>query len=97
MVVVLIFSTTWEAKTGNLREFKASLVYRGSSRTAMATQKNCLKSKQIRKHKVGAGEMAQWLRALTALPEVLSSIPSTTWLLARLSESASFDSKYSKG
>jgi hypothetical protein len=25
----------------------------------------------------GAGEMAQWLRALGALPEVLSSIPST--------------------
>jgi hypothetical protein len=24
----------------------------------------------------GAGEIAQWLRALTALPEVLSSIPS---------------------
>jgi hypothetical protein len=24
----------------------------------------------------GAGEMAQWLRALTALPKVLSSIPS---------------------
>jgi hypothetical protein len=24
----------------------------------------------------GAGEMAQWLRALTVLPEVLSSIPS---------------------
>ena len=24
----------------------------------------------------GAGEVAQWLRALTALPEVLSSIPS---------------------
>jgi hypothetical protein len=24
----------------------------------------------------GAGEMDQWLRALTALPEVLSSIPS---------------------
>jgi hypothetical protein len=24
-----------------------------------------------------AGEMAQWLRVLTALPEVLSSIPST--------------------
>jgi len=23
----------------------------------------------------GAGEMAQWLRALTALPQVLSSIP----------------------
>jgi hypothetical protein len=28
------------------------------------------------KHKEGAGEMAQWFRALTALPEVLSSIPS---------------------
>jgi hypothetical protein len=25
---------------------------------------------------LGAGEMAQWFRALTALPEVLSSIPS---------------------
>ena len=25
---------------------------------------------------LGAGEMAQWLRALTALPEILSSIPS---------------------
>ena len=25
---------------------------------------------------LGAGEMAQWLRALTALPEFLSSIPS---------------------
>jgi hypothetical protein len=24
----------------------------------------------------GTGQMAQWLRALTALPEVLSSIPS---------------------
>jgi len=26
--------------------------------------------------KTWAGEMAQWLRALSALPEVLSSIPS---------------------
>jgi hypothetical protein len=26
--------------------------------------------------KKGSGDMAQWLRALTALPEVLSSIPS---------------------
>jgi len=25
---------------------------------------------------MGAGEIAQWLRALTALPEVMSSIPS---------------------
>jgi hypothetical protein len=27
-------------------------------------------------HQSGAGEMAQWLRAVAALPEVLSSIPS---------------------
>jgi hypothetical protein len=32
--------------------------------------------RQIKKNKPGAGEMGQWLRALTALPEVLSSIPS---------------------
>jgi hypothetical protein len=33
---------------------------------------------QLKKKKVAqAGEKAQWFRALTALPEVLSSIPST--------------------
>jgi hypothetical protein len=31
---------------------------------------------EIKERSMGAGEMAQWLRALTALPEVLSSIPS---------------------
>jgi len=30
----------------------------------------------IKKNPSGAGEMAQWLRAPTALPEVLSSVPS---------------------
>jgi hypothetical protein len=30
----------------------------------------------FRKERTRAGEMAQWLRELTALPEVLSSIPS---------------------
>jgi len=30
----------------------------------------------FKKKYLGAGEMTQWLRALTALPEVLSSIPS---------------------
>jgi hypothetical protein len=30
----------------------------------------------LRIKKMGFGEMAQWFRALTALPEVLSSIPS---------------------
>jgi hypothetical protein len=30
----------------------------------------------LKNTEIGATEMAQWLRALTALPEVLSSIPS---------------------
>jgi hypothetical protein len=34
------------------------------------------KKKQTNKQTVGAGEMAQLLRVLTDLPEVLSSIPS---------------------
>ena len=34
----------------------------------------------MRKNNSGSGEMAQWLRALTALPEVLSSIPSSHML-----------------
>jgi hypothetical protein len=36
-----------------------------------------LSTKQGLKMQFGVGEMAQWLKALTALPEVLSSIPST--------------------
>jgi hypothetical protein len=35
--------------------------------------------KAIRNTRLGAGEMAQQLRTVTALPEVLSSIPATTW------------------
>jgi hypothetical protein len=33
---------------------------------------------------LGAGEMAQWVRALTALPKVLSSNPTTTWWLTTI-------------
>jgi hypothetical protein len=32
--------STWEAEAGKISEFKASLVYRVSSRTARATQRN---------------------------------------------------------
>jgi hypothetical protein len=32
--------STWEAEAGEISEFKASLVYRVSSRTARATQRN---------------------------------------------------------
>jgi hypothetical protein len=48
-----------------------------SSRTARATQRNPVSKNQKKKkknHKCRAGEMAQQIRALAALPEVLSSI-----------------------
>jgi len=54
----------------DLSELEASLVYRESSRAARATQRN-----SVSKTKNRAAEMAQRLRALTALPEVLSSNP----------------------
>jgi hypothetical protein len=41
-------------------------------------------NKDSKKYFVGAGEMAQQLRALTALPEILSSIPITTWWLTTI-------------
>jgi hypothetical protein len=50
-------------------EFEASLVYRVSSRTARATQRNPVsknlkkKTPKIQKDKTRAGEMSQWLRA----------------------------------
>jgi hypothetical protein len=62
-----------------ISEFEASLVYRVSSRTARNTQRNPASKNQIKikeEKKKRAGEMVQWLRALTALPKVLSSIPS---------------------
>jgi hypothetical protein len=31
----------------------------------------------VKRQKLGTGEMSQWLRVSTALPEVLSSIPSS--------------------
>ena len=38
-----------------ISEFKANLVYRVSSRTARATQRNC----RFKKRKIGAGEMVK--------------------------------------
>jgi hypothetical protein len=35
----------------------------------------CIKKINLEEGMEGAGEMTQWLRALTALPKVLSSIP----------------------
>jgi hypothetical protein len=62
---------------GTIIEIKEpQLKRRGSSfKTHKQTNKN--KTKQTKKKKTRrAGEMAQRLRALAALPEVLSSIPS---------------------
>ena len=56
----------------DLCEFEASLVYKGGSRIARATQRNPVSEKQ----KNQTGEMAQRLRARAVLLEVLSSIPS---------------------
>jgi hypothetical protein len=51
-----------------ISEFEASLVYRVSSRIARATQRKPVSKNKQTKTKHGAGEMAQWLRALTAFP-----------------------------
>jgi hypothetical protein len=63
-----------------ISEFEASLVYKVSSRTIRATQRNPVSKNQQKQNKTKkqnrAGEMAQWLRTLTALPKVMSSIPS---------------------
>jgi hypothetical protein len=56
-------------------KFKASLVYRMSSRTGRATHREVLSQTKTKRKNKGL-ERSQWLRALTALPEVLSSIPS---------------------
>jgi hypothetical protein len=42
----------------------------------METNLKKTKQNKTKKHLSGAGVMAQWLNAMTALPEVLSAIPS---------------------
>jgi hypothetical protein len=46
-----------------ISEFEASLVYKVSSRTARAIQRNPV-SKKPNKIKCGAGKIAQWIKAL---------------------------------
>jgi hypothetical protein len=52
-------------------QFQVTVYHRQGRYRARATLYPQLRSENW------AGEMAQWLRALTALPEVLSSIPSS--------------------
>jgi hypothetical protein len=69
-----------------ISEFQVSLVYKVSSRTARATQRNPVSEKQKQnknkridriKCKIEAGEMTQRLRRLTALVEDLNLFPIT--------------------
>jgi hypothetical protein len=71
VVTTLLVPALGRQRQLNLCEFKASLVYRQFAREP-GLYRETLTQEKIR----GAGEMTQWLRALTALPEVLSSIPS---------------------
>ena len=84
-------TTLGRQKQEDLCEFRANLVYRASSRSAQGNRvRPCLKNERKKERKEdtgkndapkepnrgGGGEMAQQLRALTALSEVLSSVPS---------------------
>jgi hypothetical protein len=51
MVVHAFNPSTWEAKSRQISEFKASLVYKVSSRTARATQRNPVLKNQKKKKK----------------------------------------------
>jgi hypothetical protein len=58
--------STWGGRGRRISEFQASLVYKVSSRTARAIQRNPVSKKQLKKKKIEmtrAGEMAQWVRA----------------------------------
>jgi hypothetical protein len=67
----LLYSQHSGGKGKRISVFKASQVYRESSKTARDTQRNPVLKKRKR-----AGEMAKQVRALTALLKVLSSNPS---------------------
>jgi hypothetical protein len=71
-------------RQASLCEFKASLLYRNSSKTARATQWNPVSNKQTNKQKVyyGLKKMAQWLWQLAAPPNKLNKILSIhiSWL-----------------
>jgi hypothetical protein len=64
-----------EGRGRRISEFKASLVYRVSSRTARAIQRNSV-SKNQQQQKTGTEEKAGWLKGLV-LAEDVGSSPST--------------------
>jgi hypothetical protein len=73
------------ALTSRSPEFNSQQPHGGSQPCVMGSdalfwcvrrQQQCTHKYKMNKGFLGAGEMAQWLRALTVLPEVLSSSPS---------------------
>ena len=73
------FSPSTPDRGRQISEFKASLVYNVSSRTARAIQRN-LVSKTTATTTTTTKQIKKQLRTLSALPEVLSSIQTTWWL-----------------
>jgi hypothetical protein len=92
VVLVHTFNpSTWEAEAGGSLEFEASLVYRASSRTARATQRNPIlenqnqttpkQNKEEKKRKcLGAGDMAQQLRALATLDSSIHKVLASVFI-----------------
>ena len=60
-VVVHAFNpSTWEAEAGRLSEFQASLVYKVSSRTVRAIQRNPVSKNKNNKVDRGAVKLSLW-------------------------------------
>jgi hypothetical protein len=67
--------STWEAEAGRISEFKARLVYKVSSRTARATQRNSVsKNKKTKKRKKERKKVSQ------SMPGTVSLSASCLWL-----------------
>ena len=71
MKVYALIPALGKQRQAELSEFKVRLVYIMSSSLARITQRNPVLKNKI----MGAGEMAHWVRALSALQKVLSSNP----------------------
>jgi hypothetical protein len=71
-MVARAFELSTQSTVRWISRFEASLLWIATQARQGWRVKACLKNKETGR----AGEMAQWLRAPTALPEVLSSIPS---------------------
>jgi hypothetical protein len=79
MVVHARNRSTWETEAGGSVQVPGQIWSIHQDLVSKADKQNNNNKNYLldmERHKLRAGEMAQWLRALTALAEVLSSIPS---------------------